>query len=394
MWFKVRVVDNGQITDQRVQAADASALANLPELSGKVIVSFTPEGKSRLSWSWGDRFPAVSFLQELASLLRAGLGLVESLQVLLRKEQRETSQRVLSQLLDAIRAGHTFSAALAQHPAIFDDVLVATIRASETSGNLLPATERYLQYRREMDQVKRKLMSTLLYPITLSIVGMAVMVFLLMYVVPRFSLIFEDIRRDLPLFSRLLMHLGGWINTYQRSLLIALALLVSAMTFMAATPQGRRWLLAPLLLIPAFARRQRYFALSRLYRSLALLLGSGIALLQSLNMVRGGVAARFDRQLAACAVKLQEGYGIAHSFNEQGLATEVAASLLAVGEQSGDLSACFHRIADFHDEDNERWLERFSRLFEPLLMLGIGIGVGGIVVLMYMPIFELASALQ
>ncbi|MBT9499998.1 MAG: type II secretion system F family protein [Burkholderiaceae bacterium] len=391
MRFEVRLLEQGQLRRLRLEADSPAALDAALRAQGRLALSVRALGRERGA---AGRFDSQLFLQELTGLLQAGVGLIEALQVELRKARAGATRAVLQRLCASLHSGEALSAALAAQPQHFDPLLLASVRASETSGTLLPALQRYLDYRAQLQRVQRTLVAALLYPCTLLGVGLLVLLFLLLYVLPRFAQIFSDLGRELPLFSRLLMQLGTAIDAHRIGLLALLALAGLALALSLGTPPGRQRWLQGLLQLPGLGGRLDQFARARLFRMLALLLDSGLPLLQACRLLQGLLSAALDRRLQQAARLLQAGHALSQALREQQLVCPVADSLLAAGERSGELAQALHRIADYYDADNGRWLERFMRLFEPLLMLVLGALIGGVVVMMYMPVFELAGALQ
>ena len=391
MRFEVRLLEQGQLRRLRLEADSPAALDAALRAQGRLALSVRALGRKRGA---AGRFDSQLFLQELTGLLQAGVGLVEALQVELRKARAGATRAVLQRLYASLQSGAALSAALAEQPDHFDALLLASVRASETSGTLLPALQRYLDYRAQLQRVQRTLVAAMLYPCTLLGVGLLVLLFLLLYVLPRFAQIFSDLGRELPLFSRLLMQLGTAIDAHRIGLLALLALAGLALVLSLGTPRGRQRWLQGLLRLLGLGTRLDQFARARLFRMLALLLDSGLPLLQACRLLQGLLGAALDRQLQQAARRLQAGHALSLALREQQLTCPVADSLLAAGERSGELARALHRIADYYDADNSRWLERFMRLFEPLLMLVLGALIGGVVVMMYMPVFELAGALQ
>lgn len=342
----------------------------------------------------GSRFSLILFSQELLALLAAGLSLVESLETLAEKEQQPASRKMLQQLLESLYEGHPLSHALQHAPANFPLLYVATIRASEKTGGLQEALARYVTYQSQMDTVRRQVVSAAIYPLMLAGVGVLVTLFLLLYVVPRFSHIYADLGTGLPLPSRLLMRWGQLLEAHGAALLAGAVTLLLAAVYSATRPASRRWLLRRLWQLPGLGQRLRVFQLTRFYRSLGMLLCGGMPVLQSLRMVSELLQSSMRGQLSLASDRISEGQPISVAMEQYGLTTPVASRMLRVGERTGRMGEMMERIAAFHEEETARWVERFTKLFEPLLMMIIGLIVGSIVVLMYFPIFELAGSIQ
>jgi general secretion pathway protein F len=342
----------------------------------------------------GVRFPLVQFSQELLALLEAGLNLTEALATLLAKERQPVAQAVQEHILQGLREGKNFSDVLATRPQDFPEVYVATVRASERTGDLPQALARYIAYQVQFEALRKKLVSAAIYPCMLLVVGGFVALFLLGYVVPKFSAVYESSGREMPGLSALLLAFGNAVYHHWEW---ALGVVVSAFATLfvwLSRPQGRTSLLNTVLRAPWLAEKVQEFRLARLYRALSLLLASGIALPRALSMVGGMLAPQQQNALAQTRQAVDQGQSFSDALQQTGLATPVARSLLKVGERSGQLADMLERSAKFHDEEFARWVDWASRLLEPLLMTIIGVVIGAIVVLMYVPIFELAGSLQ
>lgn len=332
------------------------------------------------------------FLQETLTLLKAGLNVVEVMEALERKEANPGFRQVLGRLLLALREGASFSEALAREPALFPPVLVAGVAASETTGGLAATMERYLSYDAKINQIKRKVSASAIYPLLLMVVGGGVILFLIAYVLPKFSAILDGSGRQTGSATLVLMRCGEFIQQHPLIFAAALAALGSAIAWFVFNDAGRRIALARLARVPVLSEIFVTLGLSRLYRTLSLLLDSGIPLLQSLEMARGIVNPVQSDELAVAIGRLRSGQSLTESLSGSSLIPPIAESLLRVGERSGALAEMADKLANFLDIALDRKVDTFSRLFEPLLMSAIGIVIGAIVLMMYSPIFDLVGS--
>ena len=370
----------------RVLPIGAAAVAADPGRLAQPITTSMGSGKSV--------FPLVLFSQELLALLDAGLNLTEALATLLAKERQGPAQVVLAFILDNLREGKNFSDVLALRPHDFPEVYVATVRASERTGDLSKALGRYVAYQLQFDTLRKQLVSAAIYPSILLIVGGFVAWFLLGYVVPKFSAVYASSGRDMPWLSTVLLAFGQLI--YQNWLYVAagLASVLVGLVVWLRNPRGRMALLNTVLRLPALAAKAQEFRLARFYRAIGLLLASGIALPRALSMVGGMLSPVQQQALVVTRLAVDQGQSFSDALQAAALLTPVARSLVKVGERSGQLADMLERAASFHDDEFARWADWASRLLEPLLMVVMGVVIGAIVVLMYMPIFELAGSLQ
>jgi general secretion pathway protein F len=338
------------------------------------------------------RFPLMQFTHELMALLQAGLSLPETLDTLLEKETRSSVRPVLASMRTRMFEGQSFSRVLESLPQSFPVLYVTTVRASERSGDLVEALTRYVDYHERLDLVRKKVVSASIYPAALLVLGGLVILFLLGYVVPRFSTIYAESGRDLPWMSRLLLQWGQGVQTHGAA--IGAGLLASIVLGIATAKRLLPRLVALLTRIPTVGSRLATYHLARFYRSLGMLLRGGTPIVPALQMVAGLLPHNMQVGLTHATQHIREGIGLSDAMSAAGLTTPVATRMLRVGEKSGDMASMMERIAAFHDEELARWIEWFTKLFEPVLMAVIGVVIGAIVVLMYMPIFELAGSLQ
>jgi general secretion pathway protein F len=225
-------------------------------------------------------------------------------------------------------------------------------------------------------------------------VGGLVTLFLMVYVVPRFSHIYADIGTDLPLMSQLLMRWGLLLESHGAGILAGTLMLLGGAVYAASRPGSKQWLLRTLWQLPGVGDRLRVYQIARFYRSLGMLLRGGMPVLPSLNLVSDLLESGLRAQLVQASARIREGQPMSVAMEQYGLTTAVALRMLRVGEHTGRMGEMMERIAAFHEDETARWVERFTKLFEPLLMAFIGGVIGLVVVLMYFPIFELAGSIQ
>ncbi|MBV8033354.1 MAG: type II secretion system F family protein [Betaproteobacteria bacterium] len=396
MQFHVHALDGRQqVVSLTLEAVSEAAALELARVRGLKV--FAVRGKTpslRLAVRKNAKFPTTLFSVELASLLEAGLNLVEALSTLSEKTPDSQSHEVLSRILGAIQRGEPFSQALAAYPQYFSPLYVATIKAAERTGNVREALGRYIAYQEELDKVRKKIVSATIYPAILAVVGALVLGFLMFYVVPRFATVYEDMSGTLPFFSRVLLGFGGFVGKNAWAIGVTFAALASSAVFLATKPEVHSWINRRVWAIPAIGERLKVYQLARLYRTAGMLLKAGIPALQALEMVRDLLSAHLRPQLERARHMIEQGRAMSAALAEAGLATPVASRMMTVGERSGDMGGMFAQIARFHDDEVARFIDWFTRAFEPLLMTVLGVSVGLVVVLMYMPIFELAGSIH
>jgi general secretion pathway protein F len=349
---------------------------------------------ARLARGGRAKLALVPFSNELVALLDAGLTLVEAIDALTEKERDESVRSVLEGLRRRLYEGQSLSVALGEFPSSFPALYVATIRASERSGAIGEALKRYVAYQEQINLLKKKLINASIYPAVLLSAGLLVVLFLVGYVVPRFSSIYEEIGGDLPFASKVLMRWGQLLAAHGTSVFVGFAAVVAVLAYVVIQPSFRAAVGRALLRIPTIGQQMQLYQLARLYRTVGMLLRGGLTVVTAFEMTRGLLAASAQPRLVAATRSVREGQSLTESLAAQGLTTPVAERMLRVGEKSGNMGEMMERIAAFYDDELQRWVDVVTRLIEPAMMAVIGLVIGAIVVLMYSPIFELAGSIR
>jgi general secretion pathway protein F len=388
------ITQDGHIESLDFQALDEAGARQQAESRGYTVLAVRRKSPWLQGWRSGERFPVVLFSQQLLVLLGAGLPLVDAVETLGETERRDDFRAALGRIAGTLRQGQLFSAALGQLPQVFSPLYVATVRAAERTSDLGPALGRYVAYQSQLEALRKRLQNASIYPLLLLGVGALVSLFLMFYVVPRFSRIYEERASDLPLFSRALLSWGQLVEGNGALVLGALAALAIGAIYALRAAPVRDKVSDALWRFPGIGERMKVYQLARFYRTIGMLLRGGMPLVAALDMGGELLHPALRERLAAARRAISEGRQVSASMEANGLTTPVALRMLAVGEQSGNMGEMMDRIAAFHDEEISRWVDWFTRLFEPILMAVIGLVIGAIVILMYMPIFELAGSLR
>jgi general secretion pathway protein F len=376
----------------RVQAADVAGVAAALGLPAASLLDVEPVRTGALK-RMGGRFPRRQFAQQLAVLLRAGIPLLEALQTLQSQDNPPAVAAALNGVIERIQLGESFSAALASQPQAFDALFVAVVEASERSGQVEQALFEQAGYLAWTEQLRGKLVAAAIYPALLITAGTAVVLFLLIFVVPRFAGLLDGVGGDLPLASRVLIAVGAFSGTHPALLLLAAAALVAAPVL--AWQRGlREALQSRLWRLPLVGPKLHLLALAQLYRCLAMLLLAGVPIVPALVNARGVAAAHLRAALDRATEAVRLGERLSASLQREGLTTPVSLRMLRVGEHSGELGAMLGQAAGFYDEELSRLSELVTRLVNPALMLVMGLVIGTVVVLMYLPIFQLVDQVQ
>ena len=395
MQYAVRAVHRMRSVSIAIEAPDVLDARRQAESQGYAVVDVKPAVASwRAGLATRSAFPLLQFNQSLLILLKAGLPVVEAIETLADRESRDDAKQVLLRVHEQLRVGLSFSAALEAQPAVFPALYIASVRANEQTGALTEAIERFIVYRAQADQMRKRIIGASIYPLMILGVGALVIAFLLLYVVPRFSTVFQDMGDRIPLMSRLLLQWGQFANAHGLKLVVAAVLVIGAAAFALGRAPVRMAIARLVQRAPRIGQYVRVYQLARFYRALGMLLQAGIPIVTALDMVTGLLPLTMHPSLGAARRDIGEGRATSSAFELHGLTTAVSLRLLRVAERTGQLGEMLERSAAFHDEDISQAIEWFIRLFEPLLMIGIGIVIGFVVLLMYAPIFELAGSLQ
>jgi general secretion pathway protein F len=398
MRYQVKAMRGGEgLTALAVDAADMSDAVSQASAQGYTVIAVRAvRAWADLADRLGDRrhFPLVQFSQELVALLQAGLPLVEAIETLAEREQRPWLRKMLAQIIAGLYEGRPLSQALERFPQQFPPLYVASVRASERTGALPEALARFITYQTQMDAVRRQIISASIYPLLLIGVGSLVTLFLMIYVVPRFSRIYADMGGHPPLLSELLIRWGRLIGEHGAAVSVGALAVAALIAWLVSRATFRQWFERLLWRLPKIGERLHIYQLARFYRSLGMLLRGGMPVVTALQMSGELLRLTLRGHLARALAGIREGLPISQAMEAQRLTTPIALRMLRVGERTGQMGEMMERIAAFYEEETARWVERFSKLFEPLLMVFIGGFIGVIVLLMYFPIFDLAGSIQ
>jgi type IV pilus assembly protein PilC len=367
-----------------VLAVQAKGALALPGLAGLQLTRLT-------------KVPALDFLvfnQELATLLKAGMPLVQSLDLLRRRVASPSFRSVLDDVHERVRAGAALSDAFAAHSALVPSVYTASLLAGERSGSLDVMLRRFVEYSKIIATVKRKTISALVYPAVLVSLAIVLVGIIVLKVVPAFSDFYQSFNAELPLITRIIIAVSSTVRDQFMLVVIAVAAAVIGFVFwiQQANQKARfdRWILK----IPMLGDVARKFATSQMARTVATLLGGGLPLVNALDISAKSIANQFvARELDVVAARVREGQSFAAALDRRGVFPEVAVKMAEVGESTGALQDMLNTVADFYDEEISTSMERFVALVEPTLLVMMGIIIAGLLLALYMPLFQLSSVL-
>ena len=334
------------------------------------------------------------FNQELATLLKAGMPLVQSLDLLKRRVESPAFRRVLDDVHEKVRSGTALSDAFDAHLGLFPRVYTASLLAGERSGNLDAMLRRYVDYTKIIATVKRKTVSALVYPAILISLALVLVTIIVLKVVPAFSDFYGTFGAELPLSTRVIVATSEFLRS--QFLLVAGGLTAGVIAVVAWVRQpGQQARFDHLLLgLPMLGNVAKKFATSQMARTLATLLGGGLPLVNALDIAAKSVGNQYmARQLDIVSARVREGESFAAALEARHVFPDVAVKMAEVGESTGALQDMLNTVADFYDEEIATTMDRFVTMVEPVLLVVMGLVIAGLLLALYMPLFQLSSVL-
>jgi len=389
------VTSDGKSRTGTLSAPDAKHAARELQRQGLVPVYVGDRPQAKREWKlpnfgFGRRRDILFFTQEIATLLSAGVPLDRALSITAELSERPEFRAVVDDVLRALKGGRSFADSLAVRKEHFSDIYLNMVRAGEASGSLAAIFERLSEYERTRDELRGYITSAMVYPALLACVGSGSIVLLLYFVVPRFAAVFAESRMKIPTPTLILIAVSDIVKTYGGWTLAALVAGVLALKRYIGTPVGRRWWDGFLLRIPLLGDATRKAQTAQFARAMGTLIGNGVALVQSLSIARSIVTnKRMSDSLETVAQGIKRGEGVAVPLTRSGQFPPLLAHLVSIGEETGKLDAMFTRAAEIYDKDTRDAIRRFTSLFEPLIILLMGVVIGSLILSLMMAITSL-----
>jgi type IV pilus assembly protein PilC len=401
MEFRCRLASpNGEIVEGVYVADTEARLRHELEEKGLFVLSLQPKNAIagvaiQLPQRRGVSTPEfLIFNQELATLLRAGMPLVQSLDLLRGRVTSATFRRVLDDVHERVRSGTALSDAFGTHGDLFPRVYTASLLAGERSGNLDAVLRRYVEYTKIIATVKRKTVSALVYPAILITLALVLVGIIVLKVVPAFADFYGSFGADLPIVTKIILRVSEIARTQFLVILAAIAVGIVVIFGWVRQPGQKARFDHLILGLPGLGPVARKFATSQMARTLATLLGGGLPLVNALDISAKSIGNHFmAAELEVVGTRVREGASFASALEARGVFPDVAVKMAEVGESTGALQDMLNTVADFYDEEISTTMERFVTLVEPVLLVIMGIVIAALLLALYMPLFQLSSVL-
>jgi type IV pilus assembly protein PilC len=402
--YRCRVATaNGQVSTGTYEAENEARLRmdledkglyllSLQPLGGVGVGGFTVRLPARKKKIGSDEF--LIFNQEMATLLRAGLPLVQSLDILRRRVPNPTFKKVLDDVYERVRSGSALSDAFEAQGGMFTGIYHASLMAGEKSGSLETVLRRYVSHMKVIASARGKMISALIYPVVLLCLSAAVVGLIVFKVIPEFASFYAGFGAgaELPAATQLIVAFSSSVVNYLWVWVTAVIVAAVSFSVWIRQPGQRGRLHRAIMKLPWFGPLSRKFATAQVARTISTLLAGGIPLVNSLDIAGKAVGNQaVSADLAMVAREVREGSSLAHSLQQRHTFPDVAIEMVEVGESTGALAEMLNSIADFYDEENETSLTRFSNLVQPVLLIVMGIVIAGLLLSLYMPLFQLSS---
>jgi type IV pilus assembly protein PilC len=399
--FRCRLASpNGEIVEGVYNAENESRLRHDFEEKGLYVLALQPKGSiAGLSIALPQRTRVSTreflvFNQELATLLKAGMPLVQSLDLLKRRVETPTFRRVLDDVHERVRSGTALSDAFAEHGALFPSVYTASLLAGERSGSLDTVIRRFVEYTKIINTVKRKTVSALVYPLILVSLALVLVSIIILKVVPAFSDFYQSFGADLPFATKMIVTISNLIRAQLFVIIAVIALGIVTFIAWVRRPGQKARFDHLILRLPMLGDIASKFATSQMARTIATLLGGGLPLVNALDIATRSIGNQYmAKELGIVSERVREGVAFSAALDARHIFPEVAVKMAEVGESTGALQEMLNTVADFYDEEISTTMDRFVTIIEPALLVIMGIVIAGLLLALYEPLFQLSSVL-
>jgi type IV pilus assembly protein PilC len=354
-----------------------------------------------------DLFENVKFLQpkvtekdivimtrQFATMIDAGLPLVQCLEILFSQQDNKTFKRILKNIKEDVEEGSTFADALKQHPDVFDDLFVNLVAAGEIGGILDIILNRLAAYIEKAAKLKKKVKGAMTYPIVVMVIAVLVVAVILIFVIPVFESMFADFGKALPVPTQIVVAMSDFLKNYILYIIVGFVLLMFAFRRFYKTDKGRALVDKLVLKLPVFGMLLRKVAVAKFTRTLGTMISSGVPILDSLDIVAATAGnMTIEEAIRETRRSISEGRTIAEPLADSDVFPSMVVQMISVGEATGALDIMLSKIADFYDDEVDAAVDALTAMLEPFMMVFLGGTIGGLVVSMYLPIFQMAGAM-
>jgi len=407
-WIAVRVADAA------ASSAPAAAAAKAPERKSSSPVKFAKKAEKAAdegAGTGGGAFELSGFLRhrrprlksaalllltrELADLLGSGMTLGTALHALAQRQTKTAQDVILPALRDEVVGGASLSSALAKWPESFPTLYVSMVKVGEVSGQLSAVLERLVLHYERVQAAGEKVRMALVYPCIVAVIGVLAIIFMMTFVIPQFTKMFEELGGTLPLPTRMLIAMSDGMLKYGWAMAIGVVVLIIFAKKALATPSGRAWKDRVALKMPVLSKIVKASAFSNFAHTLETLLANGVQMLPALGIVEQTISnTHIATAVREARDRIADGSTLSRPLAQNGLFPRMLTDMLAIGEESGDMETALNHIGKRYDNDLDRSIKVFTTILEPIMMLGIAIGVGFVAIAMLMAVFEMTSGLQ
>ena len=383
-----------------IEATDQQAAAASLMDRGLMVISLRPsvggrKGGRKRGQGKVKSQDLVVFTRQLATMMDAGLPLVQSLSALEEQTDSPVFKPVLRHTMEQVEQGHAFSEALADHPKVFTKLYVSMVEAGETGGLLAEILDRLASYLEATARLKKKVKSAMSYPVIVCFIAISIAMFLMMKVIPIFADIFKDFGAKLPMPTQILINISNFLRAYFLLAAGAMGALVFGLVKLKRTKAGTAIWDRAKLRLPVFGKLIHKVAISRFARTFAALLRSGVPILETLRIVGQSAGNTVvEAAVEKTAASIERGDNLAVALGQHPIFPPMLVRMISAGEQTGKVDVMLEKISDFYDEEIEATLSGLTSLIEPLLIVFLGVVVGSIVICMFLPIFKLNQIVQ
>jgi len=388
----------GETTSGTLKADSEAALRGMLRKEGTIVTRVTEKEETEKTGRYNPKkkikpLSVVVFTRQLATMITSGLPLVQSLEILSNQIEDQNLRGIVREIKEKIEGGSRFADALMDYPKCFDELFVNLVVAGEEGGMLDTVLNRLALYMEKIEKLKKKIKSAMIYPISIIVVAIGVVMVLLIFVIPVFETMFKDMGAELPVPTQIVVNLSRLVKSSVHYMIGVLVAIVFLFRRYYRTESGRRKIDRLILKAPVFGVLALKSSVARVTRTLATLLSSGVAILESLVIVaRVAKNKIIEDALVVARTRISEGKSMSQPLQESGIFPPMVIQMVQVGESTGSLDNMLNKVADFYEEDVDNLVTNLTALMEPMIMAFLGVILGGLIIAMYLPIFKLGTA--